>query len=191
MNSTHFRAHAVALLLALSSVARADLSAELAACAAIQNDPARLACYDAAVAPQSRQTEQPQRPSAQTVDALAAPVQAPPPPPATVPPPATAAAAKSPEDQFGEASVRANTEAAKKAKQPKLSEITARIVEIGYKARGELVVTLDNGQVWVQKDSSSRFPIKAGDEVTIRARSLGSFRMVGPTGRSIQVTRVR
>jgi hypothetical protein len=77
---------------------------------------------------------------------------------------------------------------AKQESAPK--RITAKIAGIEKRARGELVVTLDNGQVWAQKEVGAYFPIKVGDPVTILAGTLGSFRLV-VANRATAVTRVR
>jgi hypothetical protein len=68
--------------------------------------------------------------------------------------------------------------------------IDARVAGIDKRLRGELVLTLDNGQVWAQKDPGGYFPVKVGDAVTVVAGTLGSFRLaVG--NRNTAVTRVR
>jgi hypothetical protein len=57
-------------------------------------------------------------------------------------------------------------------------------------SRSELVVTLDNGQVWAQKEVGAYFPLKAGDPVAILAGTLGSFRLICGN-RATAVTRVQ
>ena len=68
--------------------------------------------------------------------------------------------------------------------------LTAKIAAIEKRARGELVVTLDNGQVWAQKEVGAYFPIAVGDPVTILAGTLGSHRLIVGS-RATAVTRVR
>jgi hypothetical protein len=68
--------------------------------------------------------------------------------------------------------------------------ISATVTAIEKRARGELVVTLDNGQVWAQKEVGSYFPLKVGDPVAILAGSLGSFRLIA-ANRATAVTRVQ
>ena len=53
---------------------------------------------------------------------------------------------------------------------------------------GKLVLTLDNGQVWSQVDSSS-LHLRTGDKVRIRRASLGSY-LLGTSG-SNKTIRVR
>ena len=68
--------------------------------------------------------------------------------------------------------------------------ISATVTAIEKRARGELVVTLDNGQVWAQKDVGAFFPLKVGDSVAILAGTLGSFRLIAGK-RATAVTRVQ
>jgi hypothetical protein len=68
--------------------------------------------------------------------------------------------------------------------------ISAKVTAIETRARGELVVTLDNGQVWAQKETGTYFPLKVGDAVAILAGTLGSFRLIAGN-RATAVTRVQ
>jgi hypothetical protein len=68
--------------------------------------------------------------------------------------------------------------------------ISATVAAIEKRAHGELVVTLDNGQVWAQKEVGAYFPLKVGDSVAILAGTLGSFRLVSGN-RATAVTRVQ
>jgi hypothetical protein len=67
--------------------------------------------------------------------------------------------------------------------------ISATVAGVEKRARGELVVTLDNGQVWAQKEVGPYFPIKVGDAVSIIAGTLGSHKLV-VASRTTAVTRV-
>jgi hypothetical protein len=68
--------------------------------------------------------------------------------------------------------------------------ISAKVAAIEKRPRGELVVTLDNGQVWAQKEVGSYFPLKVGEPVAILAGTLGSFRLIAGN-RATAVTRVQ
>ena len=57
----------------------------------------------------------------------------------------------------------------------KINKLTGRVTAVSLKARGESVVTLDNGQVWEEAESSWHQPLKVGDTVTISAGMLGSY----------------
>jgi hypothetical protein len=78
--------------------------------------------------------------------------------------------------------------------EPKLDtapkKITATVTAIDKRPRGELVFTLDNGQVWAQKEVGAYFPVKVGDPVSLLAGTLGSFRLV-VANRATAVTRVQ
>ena len=71
-----------------------------------------------------------------------------------------------------------------------VDRLEATITEVSSRAHGELVITLDNGQVWAQKAPDSKMRLKAGDQVTIKKASLGSYMLVA-AGRSTRVTRVQ
>jgi hypothetical protein len=73
--------------------------------------------------------------------------------------------------------------------EPAPKRISAIVTAIETRTRGELVVTLDNGQVWAQKESGAYFPLKVGEPVTILAGTLGSFRLISGN-RATAVTRV-
>jgi hypothetical protein len=163
MNTLH-STFAAALLAAAATqptlAADDDLSKRIAACTREQDDARRLACFDRAAAP----TAAPEV-AADKVDAT---------------------------QTFGvhgsELARNRDDGNAKEESAPK--RITANIAGIDKRPRGELVITLDNGQVWAQKEVGAFFPIKVGDPATILAGSLGSYRLV-VANRATAVTRVR
>jgi hypothetical protein len=73
---------------------------------------------------------------------------------------------------------------------PAPKRMSATVTVIDKRPRGELVVTLDNGQVWAQKNVDRYFPLEVGDPVEILAGALGSFRLIAGS-RSTAVTRVQ
>jgi len=179
------------------------------ACAAEADDDRRLACFDALAAglrgdprPAAAAAPAATAPAA-TAPAPAAPVAAAPVAaapvaaatamgsPAAAPPPTAAAAqpseagTPSPEDRFG---LRVDT---KQQKADELTELSATATAISAKLRGELVITLDNGQVWGEIAPGSKIKVKPGDAVKIEAGTLGSFILIAPNGRSSKVTRIR
>ena len=145
-----------------------DLAERIATCTREQDDARRLACFDRAAAPRA----------ATASKAVAAPQ--------AVAPQADAA------QTFGvEGSELARSrEAAKPQKDVAPKRITATVKAIEQRAYGELVVTLDNGQVWAQKDKGAYFPLKVGDAVSILAGTLGSHRLIAGN-RATAVTRVQ
>lgn len=73
---------------------------------------------------------------------------------------------------------------------PAAKRTSATVAAIDKRPRGELVVTLDNGQVWAQKSAERYFPIAVGDSVEILSGALGSFRLIAGN-RATAVTRVQ
>jgi FtsZ-interacting cell division protein YlmF len=55
-----------------------------------------------------------------------------------------------------------------------IKQIQATIISIKKAPHGELIITLDNGQVWRQTDSI-RIKLRKGDSVNIERRAMGSF----------------
>jgi hypothetical protein len=72
-----------------------------------------------------------------------------------------------------------------------IQQIRATIVEVQKAPRGELVLTLDNGQVWRQSDSA-RLRLRKGQVVVIKRAALGSF-FIGKknTNRLMRAKRVK
>lgn len=159
------------------------LQDELRVCRDLPDDDARLICYDAAV-DRSRQS------------AYARPAPAPAKPPAPAPAkPAetvattTAAASLGQEDLFdksGDAVERTVEEATGSERIDSLGATVAKLQQYSY---NKVLITLDNGQVWKQVDSSN-LRLRVGDGVEIERASLGSF-MLRKQGskRSMRVSR--
>jgi hypothetical protein len=183
------------LLAALGcSPALADTLEAVRACTPLASDRERLACYDAAVG------RVPTDVAAQREIAPATPVATAPvagtPPAAPVPAPTasagiTAAAAATtkaePVEDFG------LSEQARREREGVVTttSITARIESVGQTTDGRQAVTLDNDQMWVQLEASTRVRLRTGDEVTIRRAALGSFILTKPNSGSMRVRRER
>jgi hypothetical protein len=138
-------------------------------CAAESNGTTRLDCYDEIGA---------------SLNGIATP--APVPVPAPEPAAAAAASPATPESQFGIAGGK--LEEKKESATPK--EIRAVVSGVARRPRGELVITLDNGQVWAQLTPQEFFPLKAGDTVVISKGALGSYSLATPAKRGSKVTRL-
>ena len=86
----------------------------------------------------------------------------------------------------GETELRKAVQEATDTKE--IDRIEAIVVEVHKSASGKAVITLDNGQVWKQSDSS-RARLSVNDKVTIRRRSFGSYSLYS-TKTSIRVKRI-
>jgi hypothetical protein len=157
----------------LPATAAESTTDALLTCANETDNARRLRCFDAVVAGLRR------APAAPVASAAATPVTA-----APVAAPQASPPAVSPEEKFG-ARGDLNRE-----KHTELSEITGTVTAVSTRPYGELVITLDNGQVWVERAPNSKMKVKVGDSVKIEAGALGSFTMIA-NGRSSKVARSR
>jgi hypothetical protein len=155
----------------------------LLACANESEDAQRLRCFDAVVANLRKAPAAPAATAAAPPPAAAAPSRtaAAPAPAASSPTPASAPTA---EQRFG---ARGDISP---DKHEEIDELTGTVTEIGTKPHGELIVTLDNGQVWAEKQSGSKVKLKTGDTVKIERGAMGSYTLIA-NGRSSKVSRIR
>jgi len=171
-----------------------DLVSGMAKCAAVADNTARLACYDA-LAPQLKAVQaQPPSPPAQAADnrswydpdrifgtspsAQTRPEQfggenlAPPPPPPPRP---------------GEVAPPAEPEA--------IESITAKVTDFALNPYGRFVVFLDNGQVWKQVEGDTdqaHFRKNGGDTVVLSRGIFGSYNLViNDSGTAFKVRRIK
>lgn len=137
------------------------------ACAAEKDDGRRLACFDAAVAKARTQPA----PPTEAVAVAAVPTL-------------------TKEEKFG---LRGDLKQEKAKQAPELVEleaVTGKVTKIAAKPHGQLIVTLDNGQVWYEIQANTGLRVKVGDQVTVKSGALGSYSLVA-NGRSSKVTRAR
>jgi hypothetical protein len=184
MNRTTILWLAVASLAAGTGQAD-ELRDELQACRDLPSAVERLDCYDGAV-DRSNQGGNQQPTAAAAAPATvgaAAPVA-----PAAVAGTAEAAAI-SHEELFGQNSkeVQRTVEAATGAEG--IDSLDAQVTRLQQYDYDKVVISLDNGQVWQQIDSSS-LRLRVGDDVVIERAALGSF-MLKKSGsnRSMRVSR--
>jgi hypothetical protein len=153
----------------------AELADALLDCRALASAVARVDCYDqladtqtAAInqATQIGTVERAAPAVAATETAAAATVEA------------TADASQ--EAFFGKNETEIRKSAQEAAGTTEVDQMAARVSEVRKSATGKAIITLDNGQVWKQIDSS-RLRLSSDDQVTIRRASLGSF-MLYKTG---------
>lgn len=69
-------------------------------------------------------------------------------------------------------------------------KFTAKVDKFEWR-NGVFVATLDNGQVWIQTERDSRVQIDAGETVTVRRASMGSFFMSSDQGIAARVRRLK
>lgn len=209
---------AMPLLCVSTAVARAPEPADLLACGNIQDNFARLACYDRLNPPRAGAFAQPgavpeAAPSASATTSPSPPAMAPAPAvspssPVTPPAPSVAAAApvmapapavaasppapvvsSNPEAQFGLSPKALRARASADGKKG-LDKIQARVTSVSERPRGELLLKLDNGQIWTQTERRFGTVIREGDTVTIARGVLGSFMLTSQAGVSTRVRRV-
>jgi hypothetical protein len=161
------------------------LAAQLKRCASLIDAGARLACYDAlaGVAAPSKAAAQAAPSSSASGSAGAIPT-----PSAAAAPVAAPVAPAAPNfTDFGVRNGPLQAERDPVREKTMLAVVSA----VSFRARGELVVRLDNGQVWRQIQPSD-YPLKAGDHVEIDVAALGSYRLWTPsTRRATKVTRIQ
>lgn len=162
-------------------------------CAGIADDAARLACYDDAFG----RTENQVPPAMDREVGAAAPSVGAATPVAGAVTPAIGAATVASQaaargrDEFGLTDEQIRARDPQNAQETQPSSIQATVTDLGSRPTGELVVTLDSEQVWVQIGTGSTVRLAVGDQVTIRKASLGSFLMITPNRVAVRVRRSR
>jgi len=97
-----------------------------------------------------------------------------------------------PQAEFGMTGELKRKEQGPAAAEPaKLEKLTARIASLSYKARGEAILTLDDGQVWEEAENKTHVPFHVNDEVTINRGVLGAFYLSSAEVRGLRVKRAR
>jgi hypothetical protein len=159
----------------------ADAMADLKACATIERNNARLACYDGVL---GRPASPPEPAATTTVN---------PPPPQTTAPEGPAPAAVAGAAAAGSAAVAATEGAARAAPEaaanappaPPPETDTRRtivVTEVRLRTPSSAVFITDSGQIWEQTDSGrGRYP-KVPFEAALESGSLGSTFLVSPAG---------
>ena len=182
---TRFTAQSFAILVfILPAVASADaLRDELRVCRDLPDDEARLICYDAAV-DRSRQNAYSRPAPASESASAATPAE-----PAGASGAAAAAAGLSQEDLFGKTGDEVERTVEEATGDERIDSLSATVAKLREYTYNKVLITLDNGQVWKQVDTSS-LRLRVGDSVDIERASFGSF-MLKKQGskRSMRVSR--
>ena len=157
------------LLVGASGAFAAELAEEFSACRPLEPAAKRLECYDDAI---DRHNEQKN-----------------PDPRATTSGGQTATETPSAEELFGKNADEVRRAVEQASGGEHLDQIEARVTELLSIAPGKVAISLDNGQLWRQTTTSS-LRLSAGDVVTIRRASMGSYVLhkVG-SARSMRVQR--
>lgn len=169
--------------LAASAAFAQSLPPSVAACADEKDSLARLVCFDREVAKFTQ-------PAASVAPTQVVPPMTAPPTPIVV---TTQPSSPSPDaDDFGmNVAIARQREGGRNAPTSVSKEMHAVVAKVSTKPYGEVVLELDNGQVWEQPEVTSTFIIKAGENVVIRQAKLGSFLLRADSGATARVRRVR
>ena len=170
---------AIAALGLVYQAALADddsLEERIRVCAGEANDARRLACFDREAGAPSEAGE---KISAETEPAPVVVAD-------TASPPVAENAST---DDFGMTPELARSKRTGD-EEAELREISATVLKVSKRPRGELVVTLDNGQTWTEKNAEYGFRVKVGDTIVIKKGKVGGYRMVGRGRRASQVRRI-
>jgi len=172
-----------AVVLCLSAATQASpLPARAADCASIDDDTARLACYDAYNPPlKNARRAQPANASADT-ESGEKPGAAKPEPPAQ----SAAANPSSAGPEFGLDERQQQVSPRKPARQT----LVARVASISKRNDGGLLLRLDNGQSWLQLEQRGGASLAPGDTVSITPGMLGSYLLRSDSGVSSRVRRL-
>jgi len=165
---------AILVAVAFPAVATADVADDARTCAGVENADARLACYDALFRPDQEE------PAAVPASPAAEPVRT------------TAESAPAKEIAAAPAAAELGADDLRRTQPPERpTETTAVIVSIDELRSGARLFELDNGQVWREKRNKPGLRLSAGDEVRIKAGSLGSYKLFGGGKTSTSVERIR
>ena len=181
-----------------SAMAAESLPASIRACAALTDSLQRLVCYDREVArfPEPAAKAAPKSTPApgagvSTAPATAGTNSAAPPGPATPGANTAAGTTAAPGANTAAGTTGAPAAGASAAAPPAKSsgDISARVVTIDHQPN-EMVLHLDNGQVWQEVQSvSGDLSLREGDTVKIERR-LGSYWLRGPHVSSMRVRQI-
>ena len=181
---------AIALILVGAGVAPVQaatpdpLPVQLKHCAALTDAGDRLACYDALAGSSALNRAAPPTPAGNSSAANSGNASS------STATAGIAAADTSPAQADMEFGVHNGALEAKLVNPHREKHMLAVVSAISNRPRGELVVTLDNGQVWAQLEAT-RYPLKPGDHVEIDVGAMGSYVLWSPSNRrATKVTRI-
>ena len=150
-----------ALALMISATASA---AESHACAGVVDPVERLACYDAAFPPSADA-----RIGAESLEARRAKAL----------------------QEFGLSGVQKQAREPDQVRDARPDRIEAAIKSVYSSATGERIVSLDNGQLWMLTEASTKGYLRVGDAIVIRTAAMGSFMLVTPSHIALRAKRIQ
>jgi hypothetical protein len=170
-----------------TAAAQTGFTDKMKSCANLADDRARLACYDAAVAgidaEAAKAATERKRQAEVRAQELAAREEA----------DRKAAAAKAEQakvNAFGAEALPADLKPDSKTES--IDELEGAVSEVFYSPLKEIIVVLENGQMWRQSDTTRVGTVKKGDKVLIKKRTLSGYRMTFVRQkRSIDIKRFR
>lgn len=138
-------------------------------CAQEQDDSLRLNCFDLLASQLSVSVTQTPKRAVQpsSTAKIIAPVSKPKP---DIQATSKAAKPEKSNDDFA----KSHLEKTDEEKAAEVTEITAKITQVSKLMRGQLKITLDNGQQWQQKDSG-KLRLKVGDEIILETGALNAI----------------
>jgi hypothetical protein len=170
----------VVLILTTGAAQADELYDELVICRGLPSAEARVLCYDSAV-DRSRQKGGP-RPATTAAPPPVSPAEsAVATSPAAVEPAAAAATGASAanisqEELFGQDSDEVQRTVEEATGDERIDTLSAQITKLQQSGYDKVAITLDNGQVW-QQIETSKLRLRVGDNIEIERAALGSFQL--------------
>lgn len=178
--SRHFTVGTIVGFKLLSSASVALGAVQGHPCAAVAQDAERLACYDKAFG-RSPQSTADGKPTAVAAGGAVATATAVP----TVDPVLKA------QREFGLSATGKRALDENKVAPPAPESLTATVTSVSRRPTGEQAFILDNGQIWLETESSTAVQTQPGDIVTVRKGALGSYLLVTPKKVATHVRRIK
>lgn len=94
-------------------------------------------------------------------------------------------------EEFGLNRMQLRSQDPERAREIEHDRIEATVARVGQRATGERVITLDNDQVWLLTEATSKGHLSAGDRVVIREAALGSYKLMTPGRVPLRARRIR
>ncbi len=185
------QSRAVSCCIAIVMVAWAPMAVAapgLEACVEIDEDAARLECYDRVAGRASRREPTAVAGAASAAPTAPMPVSAAAPVAASVP--AAPAAADVARD-FGLSDADVKRRDAEQGAESPPKSITRTVESVSRDAYDRFVITLDDGQVWAQTEQKSGTYPRPGDSVTITQGPMGGFGLRSERFGTVRVRRLK